>query len=194
VISGATDKASAGCSLLTCKNRAEWRAWLAANHRKAGEVWLAHYKRASGKPTVSYEEAVEEALCFGWIDGKKRSIDAERYAYRYTPRNPKSAWSALNITRAKALNAAGKMHPAGLKAFEGHQKRKTPPHPTSLPENLQELFEKNKTAWTHFNEFSPGYKKLCIAWVASAKREETQLRRLNALMACSSKNRKMNLM
>ena len=179
---------------ITCKNRTEWRSWLNSNYEKNREVWLVHYKRATGKPSISYEEAVEEALCFGWIDGKKRSIDAERYAYRYTPRGPKSAWSALNIKRAKALIAEGRMKTAGLKAFEGHEARKTAPHPTILPKPVQELFQKNKTAWEHFNNFSPGYRRLCIAWVASAKRPETQIRRLKILLEHSAKNTKITFM
>jgi len=181
-------------SLLHFGNRAEWRSWLERNHNKAKEAWLAHYKRATGRPTVSYDEAVEEALCFGWIDGKKRSIDSESYAYRYTPRGAKSSWSALNIKRAKRLIDAGKMMEAGLRAFEEHEKRKSPALPTKLPKKLQELFEANKTAWNNFERFSPGYKRLCIGWVASAKQEETQLRRLNTLIGHSAKNSKIKFM
>ena len=181
-------------NFLHFKNRSEWRSWLKRNHNKAKEVWLAHYKRATGRPSVSYDEAVEEALCFGWVDGKKKSVGSESYAYRYTPRGPKSLWSALNIERAKRLIDEGKMMEAGLKAFEGHEKRKTPPLPTKLPKKLQKLFEANKAAWNNFEQFSPGYKRLCIGWVASAKQEETQLRRLTSLISHSAKNMKMKFM
>lgn len=186
--------ATAGLELLSIKNRSEWRSWLERNHQEAKEVWLAHYKNAAGKPTISYVEAVEEALCFGWVDGKKKSVDEERYAYRYTPRIPKSFWSALNIKRAKSLIDEGRMAEAGLKAFEGHEKRKTPPLPTKLPEKVQELFRANKAAWNNFNQLSPGYKRLCIGWVACAKQEQTQLRRLNSLISHSAKNTKMRFM
>ncbi|MBI3933765.1 MAG: YdeI/OmpD-associated family protein [Acidobacteria bacterium] len=121
---------------------------------------------------MSYEDAVEEALCFGWVDGKKKSIDSERYAYRYTPRGPKSSWSELNIKRAKKLIVEGRQVGAGLLAFEGHEKRKAPSLPTRLPRKLQELFEANQVAWNNFEQCSPGYKRLCIGWVASAKQEE----------------------
>ena len=181
-------------TFLYFKNRSEWRTWLERNHIKAKEAWLAHYKIATGRPSVSYDEAVEEALCFGWVDGKKRSIDSERYAYRYTPRSPKSSWSALNIRKAEKLVAEGRMAAAGLQAFEGHKKRKSPVLPTKLPKELQELFEANKTAWNNFEQFSPGYKRLCIGWVASAKQEETRLRRLTSLIDHSAKNTKVKFM
>jgi len=186
--------ATDGLTLLSFKNRLEWRSWLERNHDKAEEVWLAHYKNATGRPTVSYDEAVEEALCFGWVDGKKKSVDGERYAYRYTPRSPKSSWSALNIKRAKRLIEEGRMAEAGLKAFEGHQKQKTRPLPTKLPKKLQELFRANEAAWSHFDQFPPGYKRLCIGWVASAKQEVTQLRRLNSLISYSAKNTRIKFM
>lgn len=174
--------------LLHFENRSEWRSWLKKNHAKMAEVWFTHYKAATGKASVRYEEAVEEALCFGWVDGKKKSIDSERYAYRYTPRGPKSTWSVLNIQRAQRLITENKMTEAGLKAFSGHEKRKTIPLPTLLPKNLQQCFESNETAWKNFERFPAGYKKLCIGWVAIARKEETQKRRLDSLIQHSAKN------
>jgi uncharacterized protein YdeI (YjbR/CyaY-like superfamily) len=181
-------------ALLHFANRAEWRRWLAENHAKAKEVWVGHWKVSTGKPTVDYDEAVEEALCFGWVDGKKKSVDAERYAYRYTPRSSNSLWSALNIDRAKRLIAEGKMTPSGLAAFKGHAKRRSAVLPVVLPRELEKLFRKSTTAWKNFEEFSPGYKKLCIGWVASARKAETQLRRLDTLIQHSAKNTKIKFM
>ena len=165
--------------LLRFASRAEWRRWLSENHGKAKEAWVGHWKVSTGKSTVSYDEAVEEALCFGWVDGKKKSVDAERYAYRYTPRSPQSSWSALNIDRVKRLIAEGQMTPSGLAAFKGHEKRKSVALPIMLPPRLEKLFRQNTTAWKNFEQFSPGYRRICIGWVASAKQEVTQIRRLD---------------
>ncbi|MBI2820576.1 MAG: YdeI/OmpD-associated family protein [Acidobacteria bacterium] len=181
-------------TFLHFKNRFEWRSWLEGNHNKAKKAWLTHYKKATGRPSVNYNEAVEEALCFGWVDGKKKSVNSERYAYRYTPRAPKSTWSALNIKRAKKLIAEGRMTKAGLRAFEGHEKRRTIPVPTRLSGKSQGLFEANQEAWNHFERFSPGYKRLCIGWVASAKQDATQHRRLNKLIEHSARNVKIKFM
>jgi uncharacterized protein YdeI (YjbR/CyaY-like superfamily) len=153
---GKTTDSQGVSRLLYFASRAEWRRWLAENHGEAKEVWVGHWKIFTGKPTVSYDEAVEEALCFGWVDGKKKSVDAERYAYRYTPRSPQSSWSALNIDRAKRLMAEGKMTPSGLAAFMGHEKRKSAALPIVLPAKLQKLFQANTTAWKNFEQFSPG--------------------------------------
>ena len=181
-------------NLLYFKSRAEWRSWLERNHHKAREAWLAHYKQATGLPSVSYEEAVKEALCFGWVDGKKKSVDKEKYAYRYTPRASRSTWSALNIARTKKLIQDGRMMAAGLQAFEGHEKRRNAPLPTKLPKKLQALFEANKSAWNNFKQSSPAYRRLCIGWVASAKQETTQLRRLKMVIDHSAKNAKIKFM
>ncbi len=185
---------SLSTALLSFKTRAEWRVWLQANHNTATQAWIAHYQEVLGKVSVSYQEAVEEALCFGWIDGKKKSIDNERYAYRYTPRGPKSRWSARNIQRAEELIAAQKMQPAGLQAFANHETRGIPARPSILPKDIEGVFRKNEAAWNNFDQFPPGFKKLCIGWVASAKREETQLRRLDKLVSLSRKNLKMKFM
>ena len=181
-------------TLLLFENRSKWHLWLAKNHKSATEAWVVHYKKASGKPSVSYDEALDEALCFGWIDGKKKAIDHERYAYRFTPRSPKSKWSSLNVERANRLIESGKMHKSGLEAFEGHEERGSAALPSRLPVKLQELFQAEKIAWNNFTGFSPGYKKLCIGWIASAKQEETQLRRLDALIQNSAANRKIKFM
>ena len=180
--------------LLTFVSRSEWRSWLEENHCTIKEAWLIHFKKLSGRSSITYDEALAEALCFGWIDGKKRSIDAERYAFRFTPRGANSAWSELNITRAKALIRAGKMTAAGLRAFKNHKQRKIPPLPETLPAELQEAFKSHTAAWQNFLAFPPGYRRVCIGWVASAKREETQFRRLSMLIEHSAANTKIRFM
>jgi uncharacterized protein YdeI (YjbR/CyaY-like superfamily) len=147
-----------------------------------------------GRSNITYDEALEEALCFGWIDGKKISIDLERYAFRFTRRGVNSAWSALNIKRAKSLIRAGKMTEAGLNAFQNHKHRKVAPLPEVLPAKLQQTFQSNNAAWLNFLALPAGYQKLCIGWIASAKREETQLRRLATVMEHSAAKKKNSFM
>lgn len=173
------------------KDRAAWRAWLRQNSNGANEIWLVFYKKNSGKPTVTYKDAVEEALCFGWIDTKVKTIDEFRYMQRFTPRNPRSPWSPLNIERAKRMIAEGKMTPAGLKAFEHHEDRRTPPRPTKLPSHLERRFRKNSAAWKNFRGFPPGYQRMTIGWVASAKKRETQGKRLDQLIEFSARNERL---
>ncbi|HEV2298876.1 MAG TPA: YdeI/OmpD-associated family protein [Candidatus Acidoferrales bacterium] len=179
--------------LLSCETRAEWRAWLAKNHAEMCEIWLVYCKKGTGKASVSYEDAVQEALCFGWIDGMDKSLDAARYAQRVTPRKPASSWSESNIARMKRLIAEGKMTPAGLAVFEGHESRRIEPKPTALPRVLEREFKKNPVAWKNFLAFPPGYRRMTIGWVASAKKEETQRKRLEKLIAFSAKNKRIDL-
>ena len=160
--------------LLYCETRAEWRAWLAENHAEVREIWLVYYKKATGKASVGYEDAVQEALCFGWIDGMDKSLDAARYLQRFTPRKLASNWSESNIARMKRLIAEGKVTPAGLAAFEGHESRRIDPKPMVSPKALEREFKKNAEAWKNFQAFPPGYRRMTIGWVASAKKEETQ--------------------
>jgi len=155
-------------------------------------VWLAFFKKASGKPSVDYDEAVEEALCFGWVDTKVRALDAARYAQWFCPRKPKSAWSDSNIARVKRMIAAKKMTAAGLAAFEGHAQRRVAPLPTALSPALERRFKREKPAWKNFAAFPPGYRRMAIAWVASAKREETQERRLAQLIDHSARNERLS--
>ena len=180
--------------LLTFVSRSEWRSWLEENHSRIKEAWLVHYRKSSDRSNITYGEALEEALCFGWIDGKKMSIDQERYAFRFTPRAANSAWSAVNIKRAKLLIRTGKMTGDGLKAFRNHKRRRVAPLPEVLPAKLQQTFQSNNEAWVNFLALPPGYKRLCIGWIASAKREETQLRRLATVMEYSAAKKKVSFM
>ena len=169
-----------------------WRQWLDQNHDSVAAIWLKFAKKGSPTATVSYGEAIEEALCFGWIDGTTGKLDANRYVQRFTPRRPTSRWSAINIRRARRMIAAGKMTAFGRQAFR--PERKTEPHPTELPKNLQDRFLTDTNAWQTFQAFPPFYRRMTIAWVASAKKEATQLKRLQKLMEFSSKNKRIKFM
>ena len=164
------------------------------NSKNSEEIWLLYYKKSSGKPRISYEDAVEEALCFGWVDSKIKKIDEERYAQRFTPRKPRSRWSASNIRRAKKLIRERKMTAAGLEAFNPHDTRKAAPMPTELPKDLEENFIKQVKAWDSFNRFPPSYRRITIGWVASAKKEETKLKRLKQLTDFSAENKRIRFM
>lgn len=176
------------------KTRAEWRAWLEKNGASESEIWLIYYKKASGKPRVEYDEAVQEALCFGWIDGMEKGLDDERFMQRFTPRKPKSQWSDSNITRMKKLIASGQMTPAGLAVFDGHEGRRVEAKPTELPPGLEKTFRGAKQAWNNFQRFPPGYRRMSIGWVASAKKEETRLKRLQQLMDTAARNERIKFM
>lgn len=179
---------------LYVRNRKEWRAWLRKNFRQCTEIWLVYYKKNSGKPRIPYDDAVEEALCFGWIDGQVRKIDDARFAQRFTPRQPKSAWSAINITRAKKMIAAKQMTPAGLSAFGPERRREYAPQPDKLPPALEETFRSQAEAWKNFQAFPPYYRRMTSMWVASAKKEETQRSRLDKLIAFSARNERIKFM
>ena len=176
------------------KDRAEWRRWLAKNSTRCDEIWLAFYKKAAGKPSVSYDHAVEEALCFGWIDGKKKKLDQECYAFRFTPRKAKSPWSPSNLRRVERLIVDGKMLAAGLKAYNSAGRRDVPPMPTELPKGLEENFRKHRAAWANYEKFPPGYRRMTAGWVASAKKHETQIRRLEKLIEFSARNERIEFM
>jgi uncharacterized protein YdeI (YjbR/CyaY-like superfamily) len=175
----------------------EWRAWLARNHTDEQELWVGFYKRDSGRPSITWPEAVDCALCFGWIDGVRKSIDEASYKIRFTPRKPRSIWSAINIKRAKELSKLGLMCAPGLAAFEkrngdrsaiyAYEQRQT----AKLPQEFEKRFRANKKAWTFFQSQPPWYRRTSSYWVVSAKKEETRLKRLGILIDCSA--RKQNI-
>lgn len=176
------------------KNRTQWRLWLEKHSSSKKEVWLLYYKRASGKERVEYADAVEEALCFGWIDGKIKRIDENCFAQRFSPRKPGSRWSQLNVTRAKKMIAAGKMREAGMSVFDPATVVAKEPLPTMLPAELERKFRAADQAWQKFTAFPPSYQRMTIGWVASAKKPETQAKRLQQLMEFSAKNKKIKFM
>lgn len=173
----------------------KFRAWLEKNHAKSRELLVGFYKRDSGKPSITWPESVDAALCFGWIDGVRKSIDAESYTIRFTPRKPRSTWSAVNIKRAKELIGLGLMHPAGLKAFEARTDEKTAiysyeqRHAGKLEPAYERQFKANRRAWEYFQARPPSYRKAAIWWVVSAKKEETRQSRLARLIEDSQNGR-----
>ena len=177
---------------LYVKDRKQWRSWLAKNGECAPEIWLIYPKKHSKKARIPYEDAVEEALCFGWIDGTTRKLDADRYVQRFTPRRKSSRWSAINIRRARKMIAAGKMTTAGRQAFR--PERKTEAHPTELPLELERTFQKRAAAWENFQGFPSFYRRMTVGWVASAKKEETRVKRLGKLMEYSARNERIKFM
>jgi uncharacterized protein YdeI (YjbR/CyaY-like superfamily) len=173
-------------------DRSQWRAWLEANSGCRAEVWLLFYKKDTGRPRIAYEDAVEEAICFGWIDGKIKNLDQARFARLFTPRKVRSKWSRANIERAQRMIRKGKMTAAGSKVFDAHNQ--SPALPTKLPASLETQFRKWETAWENFTRFPPSYQRMTIGWVASAKQEATQLRRLRQLIARSAANQRIKFM
>jgi uncharacterized protein YdeI (YjbR/CyaY-like superfamily) len=166
---------------------AEFRAWLEQNGEQAQEVWVGYWKKGSGRSGMTYVESVDEALCFGWIDGLTKSIDDARYATRFTPRRASGNWSVANIKRVAELNAEARMTPAGLRAFEA--RREPAPgtytyetRPNDLPEEYAAIFRRNESAWSFWTTQRPAYRRSMTWWVVSAKRDETRLRRLEALI------------
>lgn len=174
-------------------NKSELRKWLARNHGKADELWVGYYKKATGIPSITWPESVDEALCHGWIDGLRKSIDEKSYCIRFTPRRAGSAWSDVNIRRVKKLTELGKMEPAGISAFECRKmdsasnavKRAN----IRLSRQFEDRLKSNKKAWEYFNGMAPSFRKMSIGWVMSAKKEETRLRRLAVLIDSSEKGR-----
>lgn len=171
--------------------QAAFRAWLERNHDRVSELWVGFWNRASGKSGMTYPEAVDEALCWGWIDGVKKKVDADRYTNRFTPRKAQSKWSDVNLRRYAALEAAGRVAPPGRAAFARYDPSKQEAYsfearPDALPAELDRVFRRNAGAWTFFQAQPPGYKRTAIHWVSSAKREETRLGRLAQLVEVSA--------
>jgi uncharacterized protein YdeI (YjbR/CyaY-like superfamily) len=177
---------------LYVEDRAKWRAWLEENSERAAEVWLLYYKKETGRPRIAYADAVEEAICFGWIDSKVRKLDEARFAQLFTPRKPRSKWSRTNIERARRMIREGKMTAAGLKVFD--PRNQTAALPTKLPAFLEEQFREREKAWENFTHFPPSYQRMTIGWVASAKQKATQFRRLQQLIADSEANQRIKFM
>ena len=181
------------------KTREDWRNWLEKNHSIAKEVWLVYYKKHTGKLSVSYKCSVEEAICFGWIDGIKKRINDEQYAHRFTARKTKSKWSPLNIEIAEQMIKANKMTSAGLTAFRKRIEYdreimiKKGLAEVSLDPNLEQVLKNNAKAWHNFVHLAPGYKKQMILWIESAKKEATKKKRLKEVISLLEQNRKLGL-
>ena len=172
------------------------RAWFEANHDKATELWIGFHRRGSGKPSLRWPEVVDQALCFGWIDGIRKGLDVTSYANRLTPRNKKSTWSALNIRKFEELTRRSLVHPSGQAAFDARDERRTAIYSyenqaRGLDAEREGLFQADKVAWEFFESQPPGYRRTAAYWVVSAKREETRDRRLGILIASSRKRRRV---
>jgi len=172
----------------------DWRKWLEENHERETELVVGFYKRDSGKPSITWPESVDGALCFGWIDGVRRSIDASSYTIRFTPRRSRSIWSKVNVRRAEELIALGLMQPAGLRAFEARQEVRSGVYSFEQEEirfdkKQEQEFKRNKDAWRYFQSQAPWYRRTATYWVISAKREETKARRLKTLIEDSAAGR-----
>jgi uncharacterized protein YdeI (YjbR/CyaY-like superfamily) len=176
------------------KTQADFRSWLEKHHDSWEEVWVGLYKKGSGKPSITWPESVDEALCFGWIDGIRKNVDEVTYTIRFTPRKPRSIWSAINIKRAHYLIENGLMHTAGLNAFEARTENWSGVYsyeqrPDRLPEQYEERFKRNKAAWEFYSAQRPSYRRMTTWWVVSAKKVETRLNRLDRLIDDSSNGR-----
>ncbi len=172
------------------------RVWFEKNHAEETELLVGFFKKGSGKPSVTWPESVDEALCVGWIDGLRKSLDEESYTIRFTPRKPRSIWSAINIGRARALAAKGRMKPAGLKAFEARQENRSGIYSYEqrrdrLDEPYAGLLKKNKAAAAFFENQPASYRRAAVWWVVSAKKEETRIKRLAKLVQLSAAGRRI---
>jgi len=174
----------------------QFGAWLSRNHDKASELWVGFRRKATGRPSITWPESVDEALCFGWIDGLRKSIDESSYRIRFTPRKPTSTWSSINIRRARALIEEGRMRPAGLKAFEARRENRSgiyayEQRTAEIPEPYAGALRKNAKARKFFEAQPPSYRKQASWWIVSAKREDTRQKRLEKLIAHSAKGEKL---
>lgn len=181
------------------KNRIDWRSWLAENHNRTKEIWLIYYKKHAKKKSVKQREAVEEALCYGWIDSIVKRIDDERYMQKFTPRKENSIWSDLNKKRVKELITNGKMTKYGIRKINLAKKNGmwNKIHNTTnldyIPKEFKNEFSKNITLRNNWNRLSPSYKKQYLYWINSAKREETKEKRISKSIALILNNEKLGM-
>lgn len=180
---------------LEATDRKAWHEWLQENHSTSSGIWLVYYKKGSSKPTVSYEEAIEEALCFGWIDSKVNALDEERYMQIFTPRRPESIWSKLNKQRVEKLLEQGLMKPAGLEKVVAAKKDGSwnfldDIENLIIPKDLKEALDSNKLAKDNFNAFGDSSKKQILYWIKSAKRETTRIKRIERTVELAVRNEK----
>ena len=173
------------------------RSWLAQNHADIGELWIGFYRKSAGKQGASYAEALDEALCYGWIDGVRYKVDEQSYKIRFTPRRPNSIWSLVNVRHVERLKKLGKMAGPGLKAYEAREQHRTGIYSfekkrPGLAAKHKKIFRANPAAWKFFSGQAPWYQRTTGHWVSSAKHEETQQRRLAQLIADSAAGRRID--
>lgn len=177
------------------KNRDEWRTWLRDNYSDVRELWLVFYKKHTGRPSIPYDAAVEEALCFGWIDSIIKRLDDDRYVRKFTPRKAVSEWSDLNLRRAEKMKKAGKMTKAGLARLPKNVKPKPPtpsPEP-GIPGFIADALKANPQAMEFFEQLAPSYQRNCVQWISSAKKEETRQRRLSEAITLFTRREKLGM-
>jgi uncharacterized protein YdeI (YjbR/CyaY-like superfamily) len=174
---------------------ADFRRWLAANHATAPELLVGFWKKGSGKLSIDWPQARDQALCFGWIDGHRKSLGEEAYTIRFTPRRKGSIWSKVNVERYDALSAAGIMTPAGVRAYEENKHKSGVYAYENVPKELtadeEGLFRLNKTAWADWQKRPPSYRRSALHWITSAKKPETRAKRLGELIAVSATGRRL---
>jgi len=178
------------------KTPTDFRRWLDRNHQRVTEQWVGFYKRNSGRPSITYLEALDEALCYGWIDGVRKAVDHVSYTIRFTPRKSESIWSLVNIRKVGELMKLGRMMPPGIAAFEARDEEKSKRysyenHLRKLDGEHEKKFKANKKAWQFFEAQAPWYRRTSSWWVISARREETRARRLEQLIQCSAKGERI---
>jgi uncharacterized protein YdeI (YjbR/CyaY-like superfamily) len=179
-------------------NRDEWRVWLDKHYKTEKEIWLVYYKKHTGRPTIPYDDAVEEALCFGWIDSIVKRIDDDKYAQKFTPRKPRSNWSELNKKRVRKLVAEGRVTEAGLARIDAAilSKGAEPKEKSAeltVPQYFKDALAANQKARSNFDRLAPSYQRLYVGWVAAAKREETRNRRMKEAVELLAANKKLGL-
>jgi uncharacterized protein YdeI (YjbR/CyaY-like superfamily) len=177
----------------------QFREWLAKNHDSASELLIGFHKKDSGKKSITYPQALDEALCFGWIDGVRRSLDDTSYTIRFTPRKPRSIWSNVNVRHVERLTKEGRMAAPGIKAYALRDPERTGIYafenkPREFSPEFEKKFRANKRAWEFFQTEPPSIRRVCIFWVMNAKKEETRLRRLEQLIDSSSKGLRRGVM
>ena len=175
---------------------ADFRTWLEKNHATATELWVGFYTKDSGKPSITWPDSVDQALCFGWIDGLRKRVDEISYQIRFTPRRRGSIWSAINIKRARELVRQKQMRPTGLRAFAARIENKSgiysyEQRSSELSQPYAKLLKKNKAAWSFFEKQPPSYRKMIGWWIISAKKEETRMARLAKLISESAKGKRL---
>jgi uncharacterized protein YdeI (YjbR/CyaY-like superfamily) len=176
------------------RNCEQWREWLARHHQSELEVWLVFHKRHTGRPSIAYDDAVDEALCFGWIDSLIKRLDDDRYARKFTPRKPDSRWSTANRKRYAQLKARGRLTPAGVTRAPTDRRSDAPrPSPSRLPQYIEQALRSRPAAWSYFESLAPSYRRMYIAWVDSAKRQDTKSRRLQEVIGLLEAGKKLGL-
>jgi uncharacterized protein YdeI (YjbR/CyaY-like superfamily) len=177
-------------------HQSDFGKWLKANHKKEGELLVGFYKVDSGKPSMTWPQSVDEALCFGWIDGVRRSIDKKRYCIRFTPRRKTSSWSLVNIRKIEELTRKGLLQPAGLEVFRHRKEERSGIYSfenetKTLARRFENKFKANKKAWKFFMEQAPTYRKVILHRIMSAKQETTRLKRLQEVIVASENQRRV---